>query len=469
MVLAVEVQPHPSDTSLLSIHIDQADEDFDDECFLREPSSSERDTSNTSRGALENTRLVDTQHSILNITDEEDEGDEEDVVERSFLFADLMDGPLDHSLLDMDDDQKEPLTPPMRSSFCDMGNDAVTKSNSSLFDLTQSFVEGLCFVGDETDKTASSTLCYRHVENDLIELLGCADAPDVDEMEQVWTMNQAVFSCAGQQRQRSPVRLRPKRTTLTARAQRVHRIRCERLLPDKRTGLSPTMGMSPTSVAEYRSRSMDQAKRRLFVEVEEDDLGYDSDPGDFMALQRPDKILSLPTVEESTDASSTVQDTLNLTWTLTWHPIEQPPQVCSVWMERGTLIHSETTMLEPTLMWRPAYRPHLTNPRYESVRLLNLCRILKDFDRSLYPLARPQCSLLVKTADNGDYLFEAASEAERDDVLSRWKLAVARFATLAIMEDMPAIVDEFFAPMSTDLSEGDPRRRPRRMRDTGDV
>jgi len=229
------------------------------------------------------------------------------------------------------------------------------------------------------------------------------------------------------------------------------------------------------------------------------DNGYDSDPGECFLephsgpvafpsdtsvannFESPRKSESgkpgrdvLPFAER--DIRQGVQETLNLTWTLTWHPsvgdmesstASSPstispssgsagqPHCCSVWIERGTLVDNNTVMLEPNLMWRQAYQPHLhknklnkTSQKPFSLRLLNLCRILEDYDRSKYPLARPSCSFLVKTADVGDILFEAGSPEERSDIVRRWKLTVARFATLAIMEDLETICAEFFAPVS---------------------
>jgi hypothetical protein len=124
------------------------------------------------------------------------------------------------------------------------------------------------------------------------------------------------------------------------------------------------------------------------------------------------------------------------------------------------LVQSSNLMLEPNLMWREAYQGDLTDKRKLnsssqkpfSVRLLNLCRILEapaNLDRSIYPLARISCSFLVRTSSDEEFLFEAASPQQRDEVLCRWKICVARFATLAVLEDMDAITREFFSPMVT--------------------
>jgi hypothetical protein len=219
---------------------------------------------------------------------------------------------------------------------------------------------------------------------------------------------------------------------------------------------------------------------------EEEELRYDSDPEDCFSLenrQRDSPVLLLSPIrsKQSTNSSSsssktaavmlqeqdagkTVQDCLNSTWTLTWHRGKdvnrQHAVTINAWIERGTLVQSSNLMLEPNLMWREAYQGDLTDKRKLnsssqkpfSVRLLNLCRILEapaNLDRSIYPLARISCSFLVRTSSDEEFLFEAASPQQRDEVLCRWKICVARFATLAVLEDMDAITREFFSPMVT--------------------
>jgi hypothetical protein len=218
---------------------------------------------------------------------------------------------------------------------------------------------------------------------------------------------------------------------------------------------------------------------------EEEELRYDSDPEDCFSLenrQRDSPVLLLSPIRskattrsssssksaavmlQEQDAGKTVQDCLNSTWTLTWHrgkDVNRQHAVCiNAWIERGTLVQSSNLMLEPNLMWREAYQGDLTGKRKLnsssqkpfSVRLLNLCRILEapaNLDRSIYPLARISCSFLVRTSSDEEFLFEAVSPQQRDEVLCRWKICVARFATLAVLEDMEAITQEFFSPMVT--------------------
>lgn len=191
---------------------------------------------------------------------------------------------------------------------------------------------------------------------------------------------------------------------------------------------------------------------------EEEELRYDSDPEDCFSLENrqrddPPVLLLSPIRPKPTsgsksavvleeDAGKTVQDCLNSTWTLTWHrgrDANRTHAVCiKAWIERGTLVQSSNLMLEPNLMWREAYQGDLDKHKLNissqkpfSVRLLNLCRILEapaNLDRSIYPLARISCSFLVRTSQEQEFLFEAASPQERDEVVSRWKICVARFA-----------------------------------------
>jgi hypothetical protein len=198
-----------------------------------------------------------------------------------------------------------------------------------------------------------------------------------------------------------------------------------------------------------------------------------------------------PTPLWHANAVETVQESLNMSWNLTWHPGNNDDangnntnsRKIHIWIERGTIFNSAKVMLEPNLMWRDFYQPEMSKQRKLNVciqkrsqtqaasattippqavvnpytiRLLSVCRVLEAplldaLDRSLYPLARPSCSFLLKTAapDCKEYLFEAATSAERDAIVHRWKACIARFAALAVMEDLDAICREFFVPAIT--------------------
>jgi hypothetical protein len=47
------------------------------------------------------------------------------------------------------------------------------------------------------------------------------------------------------------------------------------------------------------------------------------------------------------------------------------------------------------------------------------------------------------------YIFETPTTQVRNDIIQRWKLIIARFASLAVLEDADAILSEYFATAST--------------------
>jgi hypothetical protein len=400
-----------------------------------------RDTSDTSRGCLDDTRLsssvsVNTHNSLFTDTDEPDE--------------------------------EEP------KSCC-----AVADPNSSFFEqVAEQLVESFCYPGSSDSHSSSGNLMLMDFY-DFYDLLGCLSPPDSDEITNIWDAVMTYYYKMNTASLESPPP-RPKRKSLEDRGRTIHRLLSERALPRKLTG-----ALSPTSVRTLdlddpphfqRSRSLDEPQDKLLeraigfgldaiLPTTEEEDGYDSDIGDWLNAA-PSAPVSPSTTYERTvhppcdeqAAREMVSESLNLSWNLTWHAItgsDQQQQCCSFWLERGTLIHNNSVILEPCLMWRRAYTEYnrsargaknisLTKPH--SIRLLNLCRIIVTFDRSLCPMARPSRSFLIRTA-NGDYIFEAASTEERDEIVCRWKLVVARFATLAVMEDMETISKEFFCPI----------------------
>jgi hypothetical protein len=162
------------------------------------------------------------------------------------------------------------------------------------------------------------------------------------------------------------------------------------------------------------------------------------------------------------------QETLNSTWTLTWHPNPQnlkdhngcnnKPIAVNIWLERGMVLPKSGTVVEPQIKWRDTHQPLLSTRKTLNastqtpwnIRLLNTCRIAPvtniTIDRDLYPLARANTSFLVRTCQGQDYLLEASSPQQCSIVCHRWKVAVARFASLAVTEDLDAIAKEFFHP-----------------------
>lgn len=164
------------------------------------------------------------------------------------------------------------------------------------------------------------------------------------------------------------------------------------------------------------------------------------------------------------------QETLNSTWTFTWHPnpqnvkdfgLDSSKPVCvNIWIERGTALPNGH-VTEPTIMWRDAYQPNLQakhqlnkstqNPW--TMRLLNTCRVAGctgSLDRAVYPMARRlNCFVLRTSQGNHEFLFETPCEDEVQNVCERWKVTIARFASLAVTEDIDTIEREFFHPTST--------------------
>lgn len=198
--------------------------------------------------------------------------------------------------------------------------------------------------------------------------------------------------------------------------------------------------------------------------------------------------LGKKTVQEDLGIAQNVQNALNRTWTLTWHPVHQKisqekkskinllktlgtypsiapnttlqsPRCIRLWFERGNRIRGNN-IVEPKLMWRDAYQPELSSRRKlndsitsgpNQICLLSICRILEvqdQIDRAMYPFAKKTCSFLIRTCDDDEFLFETQSEKERDELVYMWKLVVARLASQAVVGDGDKMVGEFFVPSS---------------------
>ena len=57
--------------------------------------------------------------------------------------------------------------------------------------------------------------------------------------------------------------------------------------------------------------------------------------------------------------------------------------------------------------------------------------------------------MYLRTCHGQEFVLEAASPEIQEMLIERWKLTVARFASLAVMEDIDAIAKEFFHPTVT--------------------
>jgi hypothetical protein len=231
------------------------------------------------------------------------------------------------------------------------------------------------------------------------------------------------------------------------------------------------------------------------LDNDEDLHGYDSDPGDVLirtpctqdntaqgSLEanpvsiRPNS--RIPSTVGKDEPSASVNETMNMIWHVTWHPgaktQSRRPLKVAIWIERGMMLDNSRVMLEPVIMWRESYQDKLLqNGRLNAstrkpynLKILNVSRILEArspttlprssptvatlpiIDRRLYPFARTSCSFFLRTGESReDYLFEASTPMERNDIVERWKMCIARFAALAVVEDMKRLTSEFFHPV----------------------
>jgi hypothetical protein len=194
---------------------------------------------------------------------------------------------------------------------------------------------------------------------------------------------------------------------------------------------------------------------------EDTDTGYDSDPclshSKPLVTEHSPSPMSAPAHRDAGESSNqsssdlyiTAQDSLNKTWSLLWMHKNQPIQV-QVWIERGVLLQGNAAMVEPCLMWRrsqSAFHSNFAAPLAGSIRLLQISRIVElpaVLGESRDCMCRRGASWVVHTIAGGAFTFSAASVAVRDEIVHQWKCTVARLATLAVLDDAPTILDEFF-------------------------
>jgi len=438
-------------------------------------SFSARDTSDTCRDlSLDNTRqTVNTHDSILDLTrDEEEEDDDVNGINNSILFDDL------HTPISEEFEDTVSVITSNKGSDSFFFNAFV----DSLCPADNALTQGPCSVSRYNCKPSVSTLsCVpRHrmqLEMDFWNLLGCASSPDAFEVDEIWSwrsFNPVV-----------PKAPKPARANIAKRMQRIHTLRMNQWSGPTRHGV--TISTQPHIMG--RAHTMDDALAKVIGEGLEpivSDDGYDSDPEFSSELtdmrSSPRSLLDQHFEDEKADFDEqdrmihkTVQQTLNSTWTLTWHPnsknmeefgVPSKPFCINVWIERGIVISNSGHVVEPTLMWRDAYQADLSKHTLNAstqkpwkMRLLSVCRIAPMSVKSdEYPMARPSCSLLLKTCNGQEFLLETSSPKECEMVCERWKLAVSRFASLAVMEDIDAIATEFFHPTcnSQTLSVNEP-------------
>lgn len=307
------------------------------------------------------------------------------------------------------------------------------------------------------------------LSTDILDLLGCAADPGTFEREEIWHRKLDLS--------------KPARANLKNRMRRIRELRnsSHRSRPSSRHGVTLSQGSSYgyPSVLKRSATSDQHDPLSKFIGKGMDPIvpdydGYDSDPEVLSSQYTPrsrqsvpvDNLYVKPSMDEDMYIQDLVQQTMNSTWTFTWHPnahnvkefgLESSQPICiNIWIERGTALPNGH-VTEPTIMWRDAYQPLLTGKRQLNkstqkpwtMRLLSTCRIAVagSLDRSTYPLARSQnCFVLKTSSGNHEFLFEATSSNDMRKVCQQWKLTVARFASLAVMEDIASIEREFFHP-----------------------
>lgn len=386
---------------------------------------------------------LDTHTSLLNITEEEDEDDDESIDYHPTVLEDLE---IRVSSVINDGGLEVPATPPR--ACC---NAAVVHPNSDIslqnafLDAVNGSFQSLCFSESPvfTPSRPKESMFNRQtvLEYDIAQILGCIFPPDDVEIERLWSYQDCLLSPTAE----AITPPRPKRATRKERAKRIHKLAMERKIPTRSTTvISPNSVLLPIT----RTRSLGKGSVPLAEAPSlpmADEIGYDSDP----EIQRTPLTPARPRQRIPFKSSITqgsivevVQESFNMTWTLMCHSDDGRVQQMTVWMERGSMVNNPSMLLEPSLCWRPVDAPLTTQPT--CVRLLQVCRLLTiDEPIKEHPLARPMCTLLLKTSDKEEMYFEARNEAERDDTVRRWKATVARFASLAVLEDLDSIVNEF--------------------------
>jgi len=157
----------------------------------------------------------------------------------------------------------------------------------------------------------------------------------------------------------------------------------------------------------------------------------------------------------SRDIKDCVQQFINQTFTLIWHPNtggdyrkSASPLAVKAWIERGHRLDRKG-LVQPKFCWQKTANAAMatgTDPN-EVFRtdILDITRILEvnRVDRRFYPFAQRRKSLLIQCMDD-KMLFQAATVADRDAMVHGMKMVVARLGSLIIVQD-EALFEEFFA------------------------
>lgn len=200
-----------------------------------------------------------------------------------------------------------------------------------------------------------------------------------------------------------------------------------------------------------------------------DGVCYDSDPEDFARHRSPDQF-DLDKENDNTYPSpfalrhrtrmgelaysATIQEFLNRTFTLVYHPMSKErsmepsnPIALDAWLERGQILNE---LIQPKWMWMPKSKfrgkgPLIQAGTVRSIDLLDITRIVAvvRVDRTLYPFAKPHRSFIIRNIDGEECCFEAKSSDECDLIVLSLKLAIARFGAMVLTTDH-RVYEEFF-------------------------
>jgi len=459
------------------------------------------DSSTSPRDTLE--ELRQTHSSILNVTSDAEESDDEDASQQSsIIFADLNEPPqLEEDPFTQCRDEQE--TPKPVLACCNTGEHSNTflrgwfdKSTNNIRTATENFTEKFCPVNLSDEpcgnfrkyiSSSDKSLQYQ-MEMDILVILGCTEQPTEEELE-TWT---SPLLCPGSINDKIDKNILQKES-ITNRVQRIHRLRKDQQIKSPvilkksksldNSMLNETNASSEVSFRdsfgsifgiEGHTKSIGKYIQPISTKYQH---GYDSDPEmDLFSLEGKldggiaiDSLNITDITEEISNGCddiqviNTVQESLNYSWTLTWHPTKDAmnavgfvkdekkyfePFCIQLWFERGHVLHFGHTIVEPQFMWRSLLCRKFTAP-YQ-MRLLNVCRVLplEDIERSRHPLAMVSHCFVLRMVHGEEFIFEASSERERDLVISRWKLVVARLAMLAVFEDIDSMSREFFTPIA---------------------
>lgn len=129
------------------------------------------------------------------------------------------------------------------------------------------------------------------------------------------------------------------------------------------------------------------------------------------------------------------------------------PIIIKAWFEMGSCL--KNTLVQPKFVWRSitsefSSRRDTINSiqRPDSIELLDIVRILKPHNettRLAHSFVKLSHSFSLLTNNGEEYLFELASEEERDKFVFSFKLLIARLASKIIIGDKD-VFEEFFSP-----------------------